>query len=241
GIIAPTYAEHEHHWRLAGHDVRCLSLDEVDSELDELEVLVLVRPNNPDGACPPRSRVLDWWRQLCAREGWLVVDEAFVDAVPEESLVEYTQESGFIVLRSFGKFFGHPGLRLGFVLTHEVLLKMLHDFFGAWSVSTIARVWGTKALCDTAWQWQARKRLLVETGRLESLLRSVGLAPDGGTAFFQYLRHREADDIHQALAAMGIMVRRFQQAGEGCALRLGLPGKESCWQRLEKALQVVTG
>ncbi len=240
GIVAPTYAEHEHHWRLAGHDVRCLSFDEVDFELGELEVLVLVRPNNPDGACPPRSRVLDWWSELREHGGWLVVDEAFVDAVPEGSLAKYTRESGFIILRSFGKFFGLPGLRLGFVLAHETFLKSLRDLLGPWPVSTIARVWGAQALCDVTWQEQARERLLAASDRLETLLRSFGLVPDGGTVFYRYLRHSDASDIHDALAALGVLTRCFpSRKTGGPALRIGLPGTEMDWSRLEQALRLV--
>ena len=241
GIVVPTYTEHEYHWRQAGHDVRCLSFDEVETALGELEVLVLVRPNNPDGACPSRLRVLDWWQQLRIRGGWLVVDEAFVDAVPEDSLSEYVRESGFIVLRSFGKFFGLPGLRLGFVLAHEALLKSLRDLLGPWSVSTIARFWGAQALRDVTWQARARERLLADSDRLETLLRSFDLIPEGGTAFYRYLRHVEASDIYEALAAMGILVRRYRQEDGYGALRLGLPGGESCWQHLKDALEIIIG
>jgi len=169
-----------------------------------------------------------------------VVDEAFVDAVSEESLVKHIQEYGFIVLRSFGKFFGLPGLRLGFVLAHETFLKSLRDLLGPWPVSTIARIWGAQALCDVTWQVQARKRLLAASRRLEMLLHAFGLGPVGGTAFYRYLRHADASDIHEALAALGVLTRSFpsRETG-GPALRIGLPGTEMDWSRLERALHLI--
>ncbi len=242
GIVAPTYAEHEHHWRLAGHDVRCLSLDEVDSELDELEVLVLVRPNNPDGTCLSRSRVLDWWRELRERGGWLIVDEAFVDPEPDDSLADFARNAGFIVLRSFGKFFGLPGIRLGFVLADEDLLQKLRAGQGPWPVSSPARYWGALALADSHWQRATRARLQRSAERLKNLLDNSGLSPRGSTRLFQFVPHSDAEAIQEAFASLGILVRLWlaTDAG-GPALRFGLPGAESDWRKLESALNIIMG
>ena len=239
GVVSPTYAEHAHHWRLAGHAVRPLPPAAVDASLDMLDVLVMVRPNNPDGLCLPREQVLDWWRRLRDRDGWLVVDEAFVEAEPAISLAACAEEAGFIVLRSFGKFFGLPGLRLGFVLAHPSVLAPLREALGPWPVSSITRFWGEQALRDTAWQEEARKRLLGGSRRLEALLGRHGLVPEGGTAFYRYLRHPDAEAIHEALASLGILVRLFPGEEGGGALRFGLPGDEADWQRLEQGLEII--
>ena len=242
GIVAPTYAEHEHHWRLAGHDVRCLSFDEVESALGELEVLVLVRPNNPDGACPPRSRVLDWLRELRERGGWLIVDEAFVDPEPDDSLADLARNAGFIVLRSFGKFFGLPGLRLGFVFADEELLQKLRTGQGPWAVSTPARYWGARALADSVWQRATRARLQRSAERLKNLLDDSGLSPRGSTQLFHFVPHPDADAIQEAFASLGILVRLWPATDVSePALRIGLPGSESDWRRLESALNIIMG
>ncbi|MBS7676289.1 aminotransferase class I/II-fold pyridoxal phosphate-dependent enzyme, partial [Vibrio cholerae] len=87
-----------------------------DFFLDSLDVLVVVNPNNPTGLSLSPQRLLDWHSRLAQRGGWLVVDEAFIDVTPDLSLASHADQVGLIVLRSFGKFFGLAGVRLGFVL-----------------------------------------------------------------------------------------------------------------------------
>lgn len=240
GVIGPTYAEHAHHWRLAGHTVLTLSPDAVEAALPDLDVLVLVRPNNPDGRVVPRDTVLAWWQALRARDGWLIVDEAFMDATPQDALAPLAHEPGLIVLRSLGKFFGLPGLRLGFVLAEPPLLARLAACLGPWSVSAPARHWGTLALGDAPWQARMRSQLGRAWPRLDALLQKAGLPPAGGTCLFRYVAHDDAPDIHEALGALGILVRVFP-ANElaGPALRFGLPGSEENWQRLAHSLSIL--
>lgn len=106
GIAAPCYAEHAHAWQRAGHPLLELSDGEIEAVLDRLDVLLLVNPNNPTGRVFKPAQLLAWHARLAARGGWLVVDEAFIDATPELSLAAYSHTPGLIVLRSFGKFYG---------------------------------------------------------------------------------------------------------------------------------------
>ncbi|TIX02716.1 MAG: aminotransferase class I/II-fold pyridoxal phosphate-dependent enzyme, partial [Mesorhizobium sp.] len=78
---------------------------------------VVVNPNNPDGRVVERERLLQLAARLRARGRLLVVDEAFMDVGPAaESLAGDVRQGGIVVLRSFGKFFGLAGVRLGFAL-----------------------------------------------------------------------------------------------------------------------------
>ncbi|MDH0098608.1 aminotransferase class I/II-fold pyridoxal phosphate-dependent enzyme, partial [Pseudomonas sp. GD04158] len=121
GILAPTYAEHAAAWRREGHRITKLSEGSVHRALPQLDVLLVVNPNNPTGRLIEPARLLDWHDELAERGGWLVVDEAFIDCTPQHSLAAYSDMPGLIVLRSFGKFFGLAGLRLGFVLAAQAL------------------------------------------------------------------------------------------------------------------------
>ena len=122
GVLSPSYAEHAHAWRRAGHQVELLSADRLDTAIAQLDTLVLAHPNNPTGVRFPVDALLDWRARLAARGGWLVVDEAFMDATPEDSLAGQTGLPGLIVLRSLGKFFGLAGARVGFALAEPALL-----------------------------------------------------------------------------------------------------------------------
>ena len=115
GICAPTYAEHAEQWCRAGHAVVAVAADRIAQQLDHLDVLLLCNPNNPDGRTWTPATLLDWHARLAARGGWLVVDEAYIDARPERSIAARSDRPGLIVLRSLGKFFGLAGARVGFV------------------------------------------------------------------------------------------------------------------------------
>lgn len=233
GVPTPAYAEHAHAWRREGHEVVDLSAKAIASELAQLDVLLLVNPNNPGGERFPPGQLLQWHAQLASRGGWLIVDEAFIDATPELSVAPRCGVEGLVVLRSLGKFFGLAGARVGFVLAWPALLRRLMSLLGPWSVSGPSREIARLALRDRDWQQHTRERLFMEAGRLASLLERHGLEPTGGTPLFCYCPDAEARDLYQRFAAQGILLRYFPQPA---ALRFGLPGTEADWQRLESAL-----
>lgn len=234
GVIAPGYNEHGHAWTQAGHQVRPLTATEIDAAVPDLDVLVLIHPNNPTGARFTRVDLLRWHADLSARGGWLLVDEAFMDATPEHSLAQLGPRPGLILLRSLGKFFGLAGARVGFVLADAVLISALAARLGPWCIATPSRWVATQALADRDWQAATRARLIDDSQRLAALLIRHGLAPAGGTALFQWVPTERAPELHQVLARAGILTRLFDQPP---ALRFGLPATEADWFRLEHALR----
>lgn len=237
GVITPSYAEHAAAWKRHGHEVIALSSEEIPSWLPRLDVLLLVNPNNPTGESFPIEQLLAWRSTLAARGGWLILDEAFVDVKPEQSLASYAGEPGLIVLRSLGKFFGLAGVRVGFVLAWPRLLEQLTGILGPWTVTGPALEVARMALTDTPWQLETRECLVQQGDRLKRLLTHFGPAPAGGSSLFQYCPTQQAAYWHDALARRGILTRLFGvHAGALPALRFGLPGDETAWQRLEEAL-----
>ncbi|WP_347249496.1 aminotransferase class I/II-fold pyridoxal phosphate-dependent enzyme, partial [Zoogloea sp.] len=170
---------------------------------------------------------------LVARGGCLIVDEAFIDADPADSLVPLSGRAGLVVLRSVGKFFGLAGARVGFVFAEPAVLEVLAERLGPWAVSGPARQVTAAALADTVWQAEARRCLARDSRRLASLLDEMGLAGGGGTALFQWRPTPHAPAVHDALAAKGILTRLFDAPA---GLRFGLPASESEWARLAAAL-----
>jgi L-threonine-O-3-phosphate decarboxylase len=233
GVLSPGYAEHAHAWRREGHRVRPLHAEAIAAQLPQLDVLVLINPNNPTAERFEPQLLLQWQRQLASRGGWLVVDEAFIDATPAQSIAAACGGEGLVVLRSLGKFFGLAGARVGFVLAWPSLLRQLEALLGPWGVSGPAREVARLALQDSRWQQASRQRLHAGSERLAALLARYGMPPAGGTALFQYCTVPAAAAVHRQLAARGILVRQF---AEPAALRFGLPGSEEQWQRLETAL-----
>ena len=236
-VLNPGYAEHAYAWRRAGHEVAAVAAENVDEAVRHSEVLLLIHPNNPTGARFPVDQLLDWYRRLTARGGWLIVDEAFMDVTPEHSLCRYTEREGLVVLRSLGKFFGLAGARVGFVCGHPELLMRLRTLLGPWTVNAPARWVATAALNDNPWQANTRRHLVAEGERLRVLLTRHGFGPEGGCALFQWLRASHAQALHNAFARQGILTRLFP---EPSSVRFGLPGTEEDWLRLDDALARIT-
>ena len=236
-ILSPSYAEHAHTWQRANHSVKTVAHEQIDDALPDTDVLVIVNPNNPTGAVFPVEQLLDWHTQLAKSGGWLIVDEAFMDATPELSIASYTDRPGIIVLRSLGKFFGLAGTRVGFVCAHKTLLAQLDALLGPWPISTASRWVAIQALQDTVWQEQTRHKLAKGSERLLSLLSQYDHTPDGGCAFFQWVNTPYHKTIHEKLARQGILTRFFSTPQ---SLRFGLPGAEIKWNRLSEALANIT-
>lgn len=237
GVLSPCYAEHAHAWRKSGFLVREVREHEVDYFLDSLSVLVVVNPNNPTGLHLPREQLLEWHARLAERGGWLVVDEAFMDNTPQSSLAAETTRTGLVVLRSFGKFFGLAGVRLGFVLAEPALLKALAHEIGPWAVSGPTRILGQACLLDTAGHALQRQRTEQACDRLIRLLSKHGLTPQGGCALFQWLVTDKAQSLYEFCAQRGVLLRLFVgDSPQTSSLRFGLPCEEADWVRLAQVL-----
>lgn len=233
GVLHPGYAEHAYAWQVGGHQLVLLEADAIARAVADLDVLVLMQPNNPSGITFAPAQLHEWHAQLARRGGWLIVDEAFIEASKQTSAIQPRMPRGLFVLRSLGKFFGLAGARVGFVAAHPSLLDSLRELFGPWCLSGASRCVAQAALLDQAWQDATRQRLLHDGARLARLLGDAGLVPAGGCGLFQWVTTGEAEYIHKRLARQGILTRLFTQPR---SLRFGLPGAEAQWQRLRDAL-----
>jgi cobalamin biosynthesis protein CobC len=232
-VVVPTYAEHAAAWARAGHTVWETDARDVSALVNRIDALVVCNPNNPTGDRLPRETLLAWNARLAARGSWLVVDEAFADADPSQSLAAGCGRTGLVVLRSPGKFFGLAGMRLGFALGWPELVAALAERLGPWPVSGPARWIGREALADRVWQATARERLAAASVRLAELLGAHGLAAAGRTPLFAWVPTARAAALQAFLAERAILVRAFPRPA---GVRFGLPGAPADWERLDAAL-----
>lgn len=226
-ILGPTYAEHGHAWRKAGYAV-----SETAAPAEAAATMIVVNPNNPDGRVLSPAELASLAAHCAANGGLLVVDEAFADFTPEDSVVPDLPD-GTIVLRSFGKTYGLAGLRLGFAIGAPESMARLKAALGPWSVAGPALHVGAMALSDAGWLAEAGAERARDAARLDALLASHGRII-GGTTLFRLLETPRAAALFARLGRHGIYVRRFQNAPD--RLRFGLPGAEAEWQRLRAAL-----
>jgi cobalamin biosynthetic protein CobC len=197
---------------------------------------VVANPNNPDGVLRPAEEIARWSRQVAAADGWLIVDEAFADCHPGNSLAGAVAHDGrLIVLRSFGKFFGLAGLRLGFVLGPADLIGALRRALGSWPLHAAAIAMGTAAYRDRAWIARTRDDLRRGMMLLDAVLARHGLDPHGACPLFRLVTSADAGAVFERLVRARILVRPF--AGHPEWLRLGLPADGDALARLDAALR----
>ncbi len=227
-VLGPTYNEHAAALRMGGWHV-----SDVPSlvALEGAELAVVVNPNNPDGRRDDPMALAALAKQV----GLLVVDESFADPMPGQSLAPLVHGlPNVIVLRSFGKFYGLAGVRLGFALATGGLAQRLRALAGPWPVSGPAIDIARAALSDTQWQSETTQRLKHDAARLDQATTAAGWSLVGGTPLFRTYACADAAAAQQALARAHIWTRIFPYSAHW--IRLGLPGNASDWARLETAL-----
>jgi cobalamin biosynthetic protein CobC len=244
-VFSPTYGEFARAAALARHDVvdaRSLA------DARDCALVFVGNPNNPDGRVFARRDLVALADQLRPRGGLLIVDEAFMEVGPlHESLAPDVGRGNIVVLRSFGKFFGLAGIRLGFALAAAPMAARLSALLGPWAVSGPALAIGTKALADAAWIETTQTRLAKAARRLDGVLTGTltgtrtgtELKIIGGTPLFRLVQIPAAGELFHHLGRAGIMVRAFPEQTQW--LRFGLPANKEAWRRLQIALAAFRG
>lgn len=226
-VLSPTYNEHAGSLRACGWQVEEVATLEA---LEGAAMAVVVNPNNPDGQAHDPDRLL----ALAGKVGQLIVDESFCDPVPQLSVARHAGVNGLIVLRSFGKFYGLAGLRLGFVLGSEADIAALSAMAGPWPVSGPAIEAGIAALGDETWKAETIARLKDDTARMDGLADRAGWQFAGGAALFRLYETPDAVAAQERLARGHVWSRIFPYSARW--IRLGLPGTEDEWAQVERAL-----
>ncbi|MCK5871410.1 MAG: threonine-phosphate decarboxylase [Methylococcales bacterium] len=237
GVLTPSYYEHKACWQRAGHQIIPLSPEIIDQTLSQLNILIIVNPNNPTAQLFSKQQLLDWHKTLHAKNGVLMVDEAFIETSPENSLSPCAPRKGLIILRSIGKFFGLAGVRCGFILAEPRFLQQLELRLGIWSISHPSRYIVTQALNDFVWQQQTLLSLPQQSHALQQLLEKQNVKVTGNHALFQWIKTDRAKKIHHQLAQHGIFTRLFDQPQ---SLRFGLPKNKAQSLQLAFALSKIT-
>jgi len=213
-IDTPTYNEHaaafaHQGWTVTPKDAACM---------------VVVHPNNPDGRL---------WQTQELTAPLTIIDESFCDTVPQHSLMNRTKRHGTLILKSFGKFWGLAGVRLGFVIGDSDLIAGLRETLGPWSVSGPALEIGAAALQDQNWATATRARLKSDAARLDRVMLAKGAQVVGGTTLFRLYQVEDAVAWQTRLAKRHVWSRVFPYSKS--LLRLGLPAPDR-WEQLESAL-----
>jgi len=238
-IPDPVYSEHEKAWGEAGHRIQFYAAGTCPVLTDAAGVVIAVQPGNPMGDILPPEAWHGLIDDLARRDGLLIMDEAFIDLMPHHTIVGMAGRKGLLILRSFGKFYGLAGLRLGAAVGHGDDIALLRRLLGPWSVSTPALRVGAMAIADQDWADGQRQWLREQMSALRQVLTKAGMIDRGGTDLYalmdvEKMELENASGLHHHLAKQGIWTRIFDHHPRW--MRFGLPANAEERQRLEQAL-----
>jgi histidinol-phosphate aminotransferase len=214
-VVHPQFTEPEVALSVAGHDVERVVLEERDGFLlqpdavpDGADLVVVGNPTNPTSVLHPRQAL----RRLVRPGRVLVVDEAFMDAVPgEPESLAGERLPGLVVVRSLTKTWGLAGLRAGYLVGDADVIARCADVQPAWSVSSLALL--ATVACSTPRAddeaREAAERLVGQRDHLVRGLHGLGLhVVTPAAAPFVLVRADGGQRLRAALRDKGFAVRR---------------------------------
>lgn len=231
------YKEHQHAWKKAGYQVHFYQQN-LPCEMERNSAVVVINPNNPLTDIFTIEQLTNLEKLCKQQSALLIIDEAFADIFsPEFSFVDQITNAtrNVLVLRSFGKFFGLAGLRIGFVCSTPDWCKTIKKSIGPWSVNGPALYIAQLALEDRQWQHKQKQRLKSQSHKMQRLLKRVlPITHIESNALFITVFVNNAPVIYQRLCQQAIYVRLTD---ENDALRFGI-ADELQFQRLSTLLEL---
>ncbi len=231
-LLAPIYGGHAEAWAPAAPS-RVIS--PTDPRAERADVLVLVNPNNPDGRRIERAALAALAAERSDQGRWTVVDESFVEVAPELSVADLEIDR-LVTLRSFGKFYGLPGARLGFLIGNKIVAREFRALLGDWPIGADALALGLGAYADEAWRASARAWLSAQAGKVDAALARAGLKVLGGCDLFRWVEAPNAHDLFARFCAHGVLTRPFADRPD--RLRIGLSSDKD-FKRFAQVLKAV--
>lgn len=189
--------------------------------------LLVINPNNPTGIVFDVQQ-LGTWAAMMSPGAHLIVDEAFIETSEIPSLLSPALPSNAVVLRSFGKFFGLAGLRLGFVFARPTMLQKIADAIGLWQVNGPAQSIATQAFTDASWQRRARQTIhsdyTTTLSVLRPLMRKLGATclTDPGLFISHILDLQTGQALYTHVANHGVLMRLVKVDQQKIILRCGI-------------------
>jgi threonine-phosphate decarboxylase len=201
----------EQHFRLDPADV----LEAAATQ--SADAVVFSNPHNPSGTMLPRAEVLALVRGLARMGCATIVDEAFIDYMPGESIAaELSADEPVVVLRSLTKFYAMPGLRIGYAFAGTEVAARMRAALPSWPTGFIEQSAAVAALSDPAYDERTRAVNADERTRLAAGLAERGMlvAPASANYLLADVRERTDDAVALAegiLREYGIVLRSFDE------------------------------
>lgn len=218
-VTAPAFSEYEKACRLGhGSEVTTcalreenrftINIEEFISAMKGCNMAFLCNPNNPTGTLLSRLDVLHIAEAARDAGCMLVVDEAFIDFIPDESVIRDVQDNPYlIVLRSMTKFYALTGLRIGYGVVHKNTAAGIKTFREPWSVNTLAQRAAVSAIEDPGYAAETMRLMTDEKEHMEKHFKSLGINFFPSAANYYLFKMGNAGSVINQLKKKGIIVR----------------------------------
>lgn len=220
-IPVPSYVDYARAAEIAGMSVENVKLlEEEDFVLDlkklgaliqPKDLVIIATPNNPTGKTVNRDKLLALIRDFS--ENYFIVDEAFLDFIEGTKTIG-TAAPNLLTLNSMTKFYGVPGLRIGYGLLSSSLAFQVKENLPPWTVNSLAQAVGAEALKDTAYQAKTRETCLTLRRELESELQKISelkvFNSEANYLFVKIVGKGDAESLADYCLNQGIMIRRCE-------------------------------
>ena len=221
-VPVPTFSEYERACKSYGARVINYGLkkeNNFDIDVDEFigvmwgkgelfDMVFLCNPNNPTGRLIQKKDVLRIAAAAKALKSYLIVDEAFIDFVPDASVIHEVEKNPYlIVIRSMTKFYALAGLRLGYGIFPKRIVNILKQYKEPWTVNTLAQKAGIAALRDSMYEQETFRLFGQEKNFLETSFKKFGIRYIPSSANYYLLRFSSAKQVSRRLKKNGILAR----------------------------------
>jgi threonine-phosphate decarboxylase len=221
-VLSPSFSDYDRASELAGaRVVRVPLLEEnnftpdmasLSRELKKCGLLFLCNPNNPTGTLMPKGELLSLLKEASKAKTVVCIDEAFIEYVPGASLLKEAVRLGAVVLRNFTKFYGMPGIRIGYAAADRKLIAKMKAIREPWTVNNLAQAAALAALGDREYENKTLAGNDTERDYLFHGLSETGwLLPFSSTANFLLVKILEpkisSSSLTARLAEEGLLVR----------------------------------
>lgn len=198
--------------------------------------VIFPNPNAPTGIAQPLSMVEDIIKHN--PDVIVIVDEAYVDFGAESALSLIEKYDNLLVVRTFSKSRSMAGLRIGYAMGNEQLIKYLNDVkysYNSYTMNTPSIIWGVESILDDDYFKETVNKVIETREWFREEIIKIGFKCDKSASNFLFITHEKllAKDIYEKARENKIFVRHFNQPRIDNYLRVSIGTREQMQKFLE--------
>lgn len=249
-FFIPSFGEYEERAKIRNKNIISIAMDEsmtidfdiLEESLKEESLLIVGNPNNPTGLRLAKDKLLKLYQIIRDKKGLLVLDEAFYEFCSQDydsiELFKPYEYENILIIRAATKFFGLPGIRLGYACGNKKLAETIRNQLNPWSINCFAEIAGNYIFKDLEYiekskEYIANERdyLLKELGSIQGLF----VYPSHANFILIKLLDKTEDQALQHFLAHGILLRTCDSFSglEGAHVRVAIRSHEENSQLIQ--------